>query len=195
MKLAEIIKKAAKGEELNALEKAELERFDPDALSTRADNAEAKLKEAQEKLDAAEQEKLTEAERYKKRAEAAEAKLKTAEEARRTAEAERDSAKKEHAALIRSNRIRELAAKHKCEDADYLDYLAEKNGIDLSDEAKTGEFIEKLKKESPKYFAADVKPGAGPADPPKDQPPAPKVDPNDRLGNLIEQINNAPEVK
>ena len=49
MKLAEIIKKAAKGEELNALEKAELERFDPDALSTRADNAEAKLKEAQEK--------------------------------------------------------------------------------------------------------------------------------------------------
>ena len=97
--------------------------------------------------------------------------------------------------MIRSNRIRELAAKHKCEDADYLDYLAEKNGIDLSDEAKTGEFIEKLKKEQPRYFAADVKPGAGPADPPKDQPPAPKVDPNDRLGNLIEQINNAPEVK
>ena len=62
MKLAEIIKKAARGEELNALEKAELERFDPDALSTRADTAEAKLKEAQEKLDAAEQEKLTEAE-------------------------------------------------------------------------------------------------------------------------------------
>ena len=53
MKLAEIIKKAARGEELNALEKAELERFDPDARSSRADTAEAKLKEAQEKLDAA----------------------------------------------------------------------------------------------------------------------------------------------
>ena len=97
--------------------------------------------------------------------------------------------------MIRRNRINELAARHKCEVADYLDYLAEKNGIDLSDEAKTNEFIEKLKKDAPRYFAADVKPGAGPADPPKDQPPAPKPDPNDRLGNLIEQINNAPEVK
>lgn len=195
MKLAEIIKKAARGEELNALEKAELERFDLDALSARADTAEAQLKEAKEKLDAAEQEKLTEAERYKKRAEAAEAKLKTSEEARRTAETERDSAKKEHAALIRRNRINELAAMHKCEDADYLDYLAEKRGIDLADEAKTGEFIEALKKEQPRCFAADVKPGAGPADPPKDQPPAPKSDPADRIGNLIDQLNNAPEVK
>ena len=194
MTISEIIKKAARGEELNALEKAELERFDPDALSTRADNAEAKLKDAQEKLDAAEQEKLTEAERSRKRAEAAEAKLKTSEEARRTAETERDNAKKEHAALIRRNRISELAAKHKCEDADYLDYLAEKNGVDLSDEAKTGEFIEKLKKEQPRYFAADIKPGAGPADPPKGQP-EPKPEPGDRIGSIIEQLNNAPEIK
>ena len=194
MTISEIIKKAARGEELNALEKAELERFDPDDLSSRADNAEAKLKDAQEKLDAAEQEKLTEAERYKKRAEAAEAKLKTSEEARRTAETERDNAKKEHAALIRRNRISELAAKHKCEDADYLDYLAEKNGVDLSDEAKTSEFVEKLKREQPKYFAADIKPGAGPADPPKGQP-EPKPEPGDRIGSIIEQLNNAPEIK
>lgn len=194
MTISEIIKKAARGEELNALEKAELERFDPDALSSRADNAEAKLKDAQEKLDAAEQEKLTEAERYRKRAEAAEAKLKTSEEALRAAETERDNAKKEHAALIRRNRISELAAKHRCEDADYLDYLAEKNGVDLSDEAKTSEFVEKLKKEQPKYFAADIKPGAGPADPPKGQP-EPKPDPGDRIGSIIEQLNNAPEIK
>ena len=195
MKLAEIIKKAAKGEELNALEKAELERFDPDALSARADNAEAQLKAAQDKLDAAEQEKMSEAERYKQRAEAAEAKLKAAEDARRTAENERDSAKKEHAALIRRNRISELAAKYKCEAVDYLDFLAEKRGIDLADDTKAAEFIEKLKKEAPRYFAAEVKPGAGPADPPKDQPPAPKTDPGDRLGSLIDQLNNAPEVK
>ena len=97
--------------------------------------------------------------------------------------------------MIRSNRIRELAAQHKCEDADYLDYLAEKRGIDLADEEKTSEFIEKLKKESPRYFASGVKPGAGPADPPKDQPPAPKTDPADRIGSLIAQLNNAPEVK
>ena len=147
-----------------------------------------------EKLDAAEQEKLTEAERYKKRAEAAEAQLKTSEEALRAAETVRDNAKKEHAALIRRNRISELAAKHKCEDADYLDYLAEKNGVDLSDEAKTSEFVEKLKKEQPKYFAADIKPGAGPADPPKGQP-EPKPEPGDRIGSIIEQLNNAPEIK
>ena len=94
----------------------------------------------------------------------------------------------------RRNRISELAAKHKCEDADYLDYLAEKNGVDLSDEAKTSEFVEKLKKEQPKYFAADIKPGAGPADPPKGQP-EPKPEPGDRIGSIIEQLNNAPEIK
>ena len=62
MKLTEIIKKALKGEELNALEKAELERFDPDALTQRAADAENQLKEAREKLDAAEQDKRSAAE-------------------------------------------------------------------------------------------------------------------------------------
>ena len=71
MKLSEIIKKALKGEELNALEKAELERFDPDALTQRAADAETRLREAREKLDAAEQDKMTEAEKFKKRAEQA----------------------------------------------------------------------------------------------------------------------------
>lgn len=195
MKLSSVIKKAAGGEELNALEKAELERFDLDALLSRADSAEAQLKEAREKLDAAEQEKLSEAERCRKRAEQAEAKLKAAEQARLAAESERDEAKKQHAALIRRNRISELAAKHKCEDADYLDYLAEKRGIDLADEAKTAAFIESLKKEAPKYFAAEVKPGAGPASPPKETRPARQPDPADRIGRIIEQLNNAREIK
>ena len=43
MKLSEIIKKALKGEELNALEKAELERFDPDALTQRAADADQRV--------------------------------------------------------------------------------------------------------------------------------------------------------
>ena len=191
MKLSEIIKKALKGEELNALEKAELERFDPDALTQRAADAETQLKEAREKLDAAEQDKMTEAEKFKKRAEQAEAKLKTSEEARRAAEADRDDAKRQHAALVRSNRIAELAAKHKCEDAEYLDFLAEKRGVD-NDDAKAGEFIEALKKEAPKYFAADVKPGAG-APPP--QQPQEKPLPGDRIGSIIESLNNAPEIQ
>lgn len=192
MKLSEIIKKALKGEELNALEKAELERFDPDALTQRAADAETQLKEAREKLDAAEQDKMTEAEKFKKRAEQAEAKLKTSEEARRAAEADRDEAKRQHAALVRSNRIAELAAKHKCEDAEYLDFLAEKRGVDINDDAKAGEFIEALKKEAPKYFAADVKPGAG-APPP--QQPQEKPQPGDRIGSIIESLNNAPEIQ
>ena len=83
--------------------------------------------------------------------------------------------------------IRRITGSHKC-----AALLSVEGGAVLDGKLEN---IEKLKKEQPRYFAADVKPGAGPADPPKDQPPAPKVDPNDRLGNLIEQINNAPEVK
>ena len=54
------------------------------------------------------------------------------------------------------------------------------------------EFVEALKKEAPKYFAADVKPGAG-APPPK--PQGEKPQPGDRIGSIIESLNNAPEIQ
>lgn len=188
MKISEIIKKIAKGEELNALEIAELERLDVDGLTQRAADAENKLKEAQEKLDAAEQEKLTEQEKLKKRAEKAEERLKAVEN-------ERDEAKRRHDALVRRNRINELAAKHKCEDPEFLDYLAGKREIDIDDDAKASEFIAALKKDNPKYFAADIKPGAGPADVPKAPEPSKSPEPGDRIGKIIEGLQAAPEVK
>lgn len=193
MKLRAIINKALKGEELNALERAELERFDPEALETRAVNAETLLKEAQEKLDAAEQDKMTEAEKLKKRLSQMEEKLKASEDAGKLAENDRDEARQELAALIRKNRIGELAAKHKCEDPEYLDFLAQKRGVDLNDEAKTADFMESLKKEVPKYFAADVKPGAEipPAKPQQEN----NVRAGDRIGAIMQSLNNAPEVQ
>lgn len=192
MKLRAIINKALKGEELNALERAELERFDPDALEDRASNAEKLLKEAQEKLDIAEQDKMTEAEKLKKKLDQIEAKLQAAENARKVAESDRDEARGEYSALIRKNRINELAAKHKCEDPEYLDFLAQKRGIDLNDDKKAADFLEGLKKEVPKYFAADVKPGA--VIPPV-KPQAKNLRPNDRIGAIMQSLNNAPEVQ
>lgn len=193
MKLRAIINKALKGEELNALERAELERFDPEALETRAVNAETLLKEAQEKLDAAEQDKMTEAEKLKKRLSQMEEKLKASEDAGKLAENDRDEARQELAALIRKNRIGELAAKHKCEDPEYLDFLAQKRGVDLNDEAKAADFMESLKKEAPKYFAADVKSGAEipPAKPQQEN----NVRAGDRIGAIMQSLNNAPEVQ
>lgn len=193
MKLSEIIKKALKGEELNALEKAELERFDPDALTQRAADAETQLKEAREKLDAAEQDKMTEAEKFKKRAEQAEAKLKTSEEARRAAEADRDEAKRQHAALVRNNRIAELAAKHKCEDAEYLDFLAEKRGVDINDDAESGRVHRGAEKGGPEVFRrrreARARALRRRSRRRKSRSRA------TRIGSIIESLNNAPEIQ
>ena len=64
MKMKDLIRRALAGEELNALERAELERFDPDAAG-------AELEGVRKKLEEAENAKLSAGELLQKRLDAA----------------------------------------------------------------------------------------------------------------------------
>ena len=166
MKLKDLITKALNGAELNALERAELEKFDPDALKARADEAErARLshEEAlQRDLDAA--------------------------------NAERETLQKERDALVRRNRIGALAADSGCTDPDYLDFLARKAELDLDDEAAVREFLARTERETPYCFRSRLKPGTGAAAPvgktAGNKPSAP-----DRIGAIAEALVGAPEAE
>ena len=104
-KLKEIIAKALRGETLNALERAELESFDPDAL--------------RQKIDELERAKLT-------REEALQHDL---DDVR----AERDTLLSERDALRRRRRIEEIARDAGCDCAEFLDFLAAKANVDIDD--------------------------------------------------------------
>ena len=153
MKIADILKKVAAGTELSAAEKEFLANYKEPAPNTdREKEMAAQLKEAQDKLDAAEREKLTEQERLQKDLEKAQKdseKLRTELKAAQEAKAAQDF----------DLAVRKLAAEHKFLDPDYLKYLVGRDKIDPAKDGKT--FMEGLKKSAPKYFDAEVNPGGG----------------------------------
>ena len=194
MKIKELLKKVLSGEELNALDKAELERFDPDALQKQLSDALAKAAELERKQEEAEAAKLSESEKLVKRAEKAEADLAKATKALADAETAHNATRAELGTLRRNNRIAKLAAESGCVDPDYLDFMATKGNIDLDKDDAVKSFLDDLKTKSPGSFKAPIKPGAGdppPAQPQNDQKP----DPRDRIGNLMKSISEAPEVQ
>ena len=194
MNIKTILKKVLSGEELNALDKAELEQFDPGKDAAKLAELQAELTELKKKQEEAELAKLTETEKLTKRAEKAEADLAKATKALADAEAAHNATKAEFGKLQRSNRIAKLAAESGCTDPDYLDFMASKGGIDLDKDESVKPFLEELKTKSPASFKATLKPGAG--DPPPAQPQNnPTPDPRDRIGNLMKSIADAPELK
>ena len=74
---------------------------------------------------------------------------------------ERDSLKQTAAENAFRYGIEELARKHKCNDVEYLLFKAQGAKLDLSKDAKVSEFMESFKKDSPKFFDADVNNGGG----------------------------------
>ena len=153
MKIADILKKVTAGTELTDAEKAFLAGYKEPAPNTAREKELAdQLKEAQEKLDAAEREKLTENERIQKDLEKAQKDL---EKTRLELKAAQDA----KAAQDHDIAVRKLAAEHKFNDPEYLKYLVGRDKIDLAKDGKT--FLESLKKDSPKYFDAAVNSGGG----------------------------------
>lgn len=118
--------------------------------------------------------------------------LAAAQAAQKEAETGRDAARRDLADLVRRNRISELAVRHGCEDAGYLGYLADRAGVDVTDAAAAEAFLADLKTKSPKCFRAASRPG--PADPPP-RPSAEAPRSGDRLGQILESLKNAPEIR
>lgn len=109
------IRKLLAGETLNALERAELENFDADALCSERD----------------------------------------------TALAERDQARGEQQQLQREKQLSAIAGKYQCREVDFLDFLARKNNLDLSDEPACEKFMAQMLRDNPRCFHARIQPGTG----------------------------------
>lgn len=162
MKLSDILKKAAAGEELSAEEKEFLNKYQEPAdnssvitdlknqlaaMTTERDNLKAKADEEENK-------NLSEAEKLTKQ-------ITALQEQVNSLTAERDTLKQSAAESAFRHGIEELARKHKCVDVDYLLFKAQTAKLDLTKEAKVTEFMEGFKKDSPKFFEADVNNGGG----------------------------------
>jgi len=139
MSIRDVIAKVRQGTPLNALESAELEAFDPDALQER-------LRRAESQLEAAENSRLSSEDLLKKQlAEAV---------------AQRDAARSEHQTFLRKRQLGELAREQGFTDPEYLDYLSGKDHLDLNDPDAVSGFFSRLRERMPSGFLAPLKSGS-----------------------------------
>ena len=166
-KLKETIAKALRGEALNALERAELENFDPEAL--------------QKKIDELERAKLT-------REEALQHDLAAAQQ-------ERDALRTERDALRRRDRIERLARESGCDNAEFLDFLAAKANIDLEDGNAVAEFVTRAERDNPAIFRSRLQPGSGGTQITAAPSGVRGAAAPDRIGAIVEALGDVPEAE
>ena len=162
MNIKSLIAKLLKREELNALERAELENFDPDALQSKLDELERSRLSREEAL----QQDLA------------------------AAQSERDKLRAECGALIRRERIGAIAAESGCTEPEYLDFLAARREVALDDPAAVKSFLAEVESANPHCFRSRLRPGSG--GPPVPEPPAAQSDAPDRIGGIISALGEAP---
>ena len=168
MNLKPLIAKLLRREELNALERAELEKFDPDGL--------------QSKLEELERAKLS-------REEALEQDL-------AAAESERDALRAECGALIRRERINSIAAASGCTEPAYLDFLASRREVALDDAEAVKAFVAEVERDNPHCFRSRLRAGSGGSPADGDGAPArPAAGPPDRIGEIVSALGAAPEAE
>ena len=166
-RLKETIAKALRGEELNALERAELESFDPEAL--------------QHKIDELERAKLTREETLQHDLEAA--------------QQERDALRTERDALQRRNRIDAIARESGCDHAEFLDFLAGKEKVDLEDGKAVAEFVARAERGNPALFRSRLRPGSGGAAAQTATTESRRASHVDRIGAIVEALDGVPEAE
>ena len=167
MNIKPLIAKLLRREELNALERAELETFDPDAL--------------QSKLDELERSKLS-------REEALQQDL-------AAAESERDRLRAECGALHRRERINSIAAEAGCTEPEYLDFLAARREVALDDPEAVKTFLAEVEVANPHCFRSRLRSGSGGAT--AEVTPAAPVAANypDRINEIVSALGGAPEAE
>lgn len=172
MNIRNTIQKLLSGSQINALERAELEAFDPDQLNIQLDTMRSRVTEL-------EREKLGEKERLE---------LDISEVTR-----ERDELKAARDRLIRSNQIRELAVNSRFNDPEYLDFLALKADVDLNDTEASAKFIGELQEKHPESFASALKSGSGNASVSADGHRS-LTGNFDKIGKIISNLETAPHI-
>lgn len=174
MNLKDAINALLAGEEIPPAARQMLSEFDPESLNS-------ELSAMRNRLEEQENAQLTAEELLKKQLS--------------EALSQRDAIEKRHHLLERRNRIRELAAESGCEDPEYLDFLAEKAGVDLEDSCAAAEFIDRAAKNSPHCFRAPLNPGSG-SGIIGTIPHLPETpDGNDRIGRIVRSLGSAPDAR
>ncbi len=74
---------------------------------------------------------------------------------------ERDDAKNQLKCAIRKNRVQQIAAQYRFSDPEYLDYLAQKENVNLDNHDDTDKFIQKINQAKPRFFDIEINSGAG----------------------------------
>ena len=162
MKITEILKKIAKGEELSAEEKDFLAKYQEPAdqseeistLKNQLSTLTAERDSLKTKAEEEENKNLSDVQKLQKE-------ITSLQDQVKSLTTERDSLKQNAAENAFRYGIEELARKHKCNDVEYLLFKAQGAKLDLSKETKVTEFMESCKKDSPKFFDADVNNGGG----------------------------------
>ena len=166
MNIKPLIAKLLRSEELNALERAELEKFDPDALKS--------------KLDELERAKLT-------REEALQQDL-------AAARSERDTLRAECGALIRRERINSIAAEAGCTEPEYLDFLAARREVALDDAEAVKTFLAEVENSNPHCFRSRLRSGSGGVAAAASTPVrGANSEFPDRIGEIVSALGGAPE--
>ena len=98
-----------------------------------------------------------------------------------------------HNQLRRQLVIGEISREHKCLDANYLEYLAGREALDLDDSGAVEKFIAQVKQLSPRLFETQLQQGTGMQDF-NFNAPENNGFPPDRVGQLMCELSQAPEV-
>lgn len=152
---------------------------------------EGELETSTEKVEELESGDLSEADKAKK----------VWDKEKKKIEKERDEAKEEAgknsenlAKITLQGKISDLATKHKFSDSKYLSHLIKSGEVDLEDESSVDSFMEGLKKDSPKLFTVDAKPGAGSGEDGEDTGNEKFVEAKGK-GDINAMLANAPEIE
>lgn len=190
MKISEILKKVLEGKELTDAEKEALKTFkEPEdnsgketELQKQIDALKQEKSELQSKIDEAENAKLTDQQKLEKQIETLNGQVAALTK-------ERDSLKTANAAMSFDHGVEKLAREHKFTDVDFLKFKIQNAKLDISKADKVTEFMTSLKKDSPRFFEAEVNHGGGGSPTGKENGGSDGVSSRDRLAEIMKKEN------
>jgi len=173
MNFSQLLKKIEAGEPVAADELAELRRLDPDRTADELGRLRTELEQAKTANLSAEERLQRELEQSR---------------------AESEALRRDHSALLRRNRVAELARSSGCVDPDYLDFLAGRAEVDLDDAEASRRFVAEVAERNPHCFRAQLHAGTG-GGAVGGAPAAPAAPAGDRIGGILNELAAAPDVR
>jgi hypothetical protein len=105
---------------------------------------------------------------------------------------ERDQLKSEQHSFKRGQQLHNIARRFNCSDPDYLDFLATRQDLDLTDDNAVTAFVVAMQKNSPHCFYSSVRSGGGAAGNTSGSK-SPEIPEHDRIGRIAASLALAPE--